>query len=307
MRRGSQLLLTSNPGEENGQCISFWTGYRYTCVEQYAIHEFGHVIGMEHEWRHPNILPTVKPSKQRSPYIHRDSKQYKEHTILNKDYDWDSIMAYDKECAHVTGERFGSPNLSPWDILAVSMAYPPVMPYPSLTGYVNNDSKIDLVLVDQNDFQTKKIGLYTRTKLSNGTGIWTSIPSWLGDGPGVHTYPTLTGDVNKDGMTDLIFVGQNWNGTGLNIRTKLSNGDGTWTSTAQVLGDGPGVHTYPTLTGDVNGDGMTDLIFVGQNWNGTGRTPYQVVEWRWYLEKRSASAGRWVSSAYLSNANRRCQ
>jgi len=99
---------------------------------------------------------------------------------------------------------------------------------------------------------------------------WQSFAQVLGDGEGVHTYPALTGDVNGDGRTDLIFIGQNWDGIGLSVRVKLSNGNGTWTAVTQVLGDGEGVHTYPALTGDVNGDGRTDLVFIGQNWDGLG-------------------------------------
>ena len=86
----------------------------------------------------------------------------------------------------------------------------------------------------------------------------------------MHSYPALTGDTNGDGRSDLIFVGQGWNGLGLNIRVKQSNGTGTWTHRFDVQGDGPGVHTHPALTGDVDGDGQTDLIFVGQGWSGPG-------------------------------------
>jgi len=71
-----------------------------------------------------------------------------------------------------------------------------------------------------------------------------------------------------------VFVGQNWSGAGLNIRTKLSNGDGTWTAIHEVLGDGSGVnnliHTQPALTGDFNNDDKMDILFVGQNWSGGG-------------------------------------
>jgi hypothetical protein len=60
----------------------------------------------------------------------------------------------------------------------------------------------------------------------------------------------------RHGLTDLIFYGQNWNGPGLAIRTKLATGTGTWVGVQHVLGDGPGIHDYPPLTGDVNGDGL---------------------------------------------------
>ncbi|MFC5044799.1 FG-GAP-like repeat-containing protein [Aquimarina hainanensis] len=139
--------------------------------------------------------------------------------------------------------------------------------YPTLTGDVNGDGKQDLIFVGQN---WSGAGLNVRTKLSNGDGTWTATSDVLGDGIGVHTYPTHVGDVNGDGKADLVFVGQNWSGAGLNVRTKLSNGDGTWTAVSDILGDGIGVHTYPSHIGDVNGDGKADLVFVGQNWSGAG-------------------------------------
>jgi hypothetical protein len=132
-------------------------------------------------------------------------------------------------------------------------------PDPTLTGDVNGDGKTDLIFIFQH---SNGSGLNIRTKLSNGDGTYTNVTQVLGDGGGVHQYPTLTGDVNGDGKTDLIFIFQHSNGSGLNIRTKLSNGDGNYTNVSQVLGDGGGVHQYPTLTGDVNGDGRTDLVFV---------------------------------------------
>ncbi|RMI03481.1 MAG: VCBS repeat-containing protein, partial [Calditrichaeota bacterium] len=77
---------------------------------------------------------------------------------------------------------------------------------------------------------------------------------------------TLVGDVNGDGMADMI-----WNHTGPSgneIYIGFANGDGTFSSSTPVTHpeqapEGWGL--YKTLVGDVNGDHMTDLI-----WNYTG-------------------------------------
>ncbi len=138
---------------------------------------------------------------------------------------------------------------------------PHVFTYPTLIGDVNGDGKADLVFIYYNTTN----GTTVRTKLSNGDGTYSGYEATTGDGSGVFTYPTLTGDVNGDGKTDLIFVGQNWKSCGLNIRVKMSNGDGTWCQGWQGMPDGGDVHNYPTLTGDVNGDGRTDLVFTFSN------------------------------------------
>ena len=159
---------------------------------------------------------------------------------------------------------------------------PGVHSHATLTGDVDGDGKTDLIFVGQG---WSGAGLNVRVKRSKGDGTWTSWSEVLGDGPGVHSHATLTGDVDADRKTDLIFVGQGWSGAGLNVRVKRSKGDGTWTSWSEVLGDGPGVHSHPTLTGDVDGDGKTDLILIGMNWSGPGLN---------VRVKRSNGDGTWL-------------
>ena len=71
----------------------------------------------------------------------------------------------------------------------------------------------------------------------------------MGDGSGVHTHNALLGDIDGNNLADIIFVGQNWSGAGLNIRTKLSNGAGGFVAVSDVQGDGPGIHTYSAHSG----------------------------------------------------------
>jgi hypothetical protein len=137
--------------------------------------------------------------------------------------------------------------------------------YPVLTGDFNGDGKTDIATV----FKSSTTGGHViRTKISLGNGQFTAYQHNLSDGVDLFKYPTLTGDINGDGKTDIIFIGQNWVGNaGLTIRVKMSNGDGTFTSYSQAFGDGSGVHKYPALVTDINGDGFDDLIFTGYGWN----------------------------------------
>ena len=155
--------------------------------------------------------------------------------------------------------------------------------YPPLMGDVDGDGLEDLVSLSRD----VDGWLHVATRQTDGFGEWTELGrDVLGDGPGVHQYPTLMGDVDGDGLDDLIFVFRHWKDGWLTIRTKRSNGDGTWTDLPQQkLGDGPGVHQYPTLVGDVTGDGRDDLVFVFRHWkNGmlTTRTKAAAGDGTWH-------------------------
>jgi hypothetical protein len=136
-------------GNSFNRCIQYnasttHVGYSFDCVEQYAIHEFGHALGFLHEWEwHPSTPqacinnrldaqkndPTVtdlwnrlNPNEYSS--VFDSARQY---TITSPTYDFDSIMTYhDPDCSHKTGVRFGSTNLSTTDILGVTTVYQPV-------------------------------------------------------------------------------------------------------------------------------------------------------------------------------------
>jgi hypothetical protein len=106
---------------------------------------------------------------------------------------------------------------------------------------------------------------------SNGTGYTATWSSGdLGEGAGALAW--LTGDVNGDGKTDIIQPFSN--GGRLGMIAYQSNGTGytaTWGS-----GDlGQGADALAWLTGDVNGDGKTDLIQPFSNGARLGMIVYQ--------------------------------
>ena len=163
-----------------------------------------------------------------------------------------------------------------------------VQKYRTLAGDYDGDGKTDLAFPFQGD-----VGLTVRLLLSNGDGTWRQPPEqhikW---GEGVQKYPTLAGDYDGDGKTDLAFPSQG--DVGLTVRLLLSNGDGTWRQPPeQHIKWGEGVQKYPTLAGDYDGDGKTDLAFPFQgetgltvrlllsNGDGTWRQPPEAqTNWR---------------------------
>lgn len=121
-----------------GGCFSYDASlaedtYRFDCVEQYAIHEFGHILGFDHEWLHPATPvgcasangPGDQPlaADQVSADANGTSAYYSPNTVMDRS----SIMTYTTACADVNGVRFGSPVPDVNDRVAIMAMYPPVV------------------------------------------------------------------------------------------------------------------------------------------------------------------------------------
>jgi hypothetical protein len=130
-------------------------------------------------------------------------------------------------------------------------------------GDVDGDGRKDLVsLFDDGGH------LQIRTKLSAGNGTWTGAIQDFGDGYAAWDLMggVFIGDVTGDGKDDI--VGLHHDGAALQIRTKISNGDGTWTGASQDFGDGFGawdINRATVVMGDVNGDGRDDIVNLRDN------------------------------------------
>ena len=135
-------------------------------------------------------------------------------------------------------------------------ALPIGTPVTTLVGDVNGDGMADMIW---NHTSPTANEIYVG--IANGDGTFSfstpvSHPETAPEGWGVYT--SLAGDVNGDHMTDLV-----WNHTGTDNRTYigLSNGDGTFTFTQDIVHP---VHVwtpYETYMGDVNGDGFDDILW----------------------------------------------
>jgi hypothetical protein len=152
-------------------------------------------------------------------------------------------------------DTFGSPNPSG------------AAPY-LLNGDFNGDGKTDFAFA-------KATTLWTF--LSNGNGTFAQQPTntnaFNGACIGVETAGgpicpnsySMSGDFNGDGLTDLAFIGTTTR-IGGTILVLMSNGNGTFSPLQQqqiALSVGsPTSGNYFTSSGDFNGDGRTDIVFI---------------------------------------------
>lgn len=142
-----------------------------------------------------------------------------------------------------------------------NLHFHPITPF--LPGYFSNDRKTDIV----NLAYVNGHGLQIRTYASRGDGTFSAKNYISGDGRAYEKFPVLVGDVDGDGLSDLLLFYRSAQ-NGLMVRTKFSKGDGQFRATEFKLGDGSAVDILPVLAADINGDNKTDIVLQYQDGNG---------------------------------------
>ncbi len=145
--------------------------------------------------------------------------------------------------------------------------------YEKMTGDFNGDGITDLIWMHSGGE-----GLYAYTALGRGDGSFDPASGGqLSNSPVLRSsrygmFKKLLGDFNGDGYTDLSWVHSS--GQGLYVYTSTARGDGSFNSAVgsalSYLNFGSngtvytptGYEVYDKVTGDFNGDGMTDLAWM---------------------------------------------
>ena len=235
--RGLGMNTLSKPNEIpsdpfSGAGMTFWMEdnggslKRIPRMEYIAVHEFGHVLGFQHEQDRPEAEARDCPGSTSVP-----------GGIVLGLYDPESIMNYCGEHGNNSG------TLSEGDIANVRDLYG----FPIGTGTffadLNGDKLGDAIAVNGEAIY----GLLSDGSKLTNWGAWTAAPFY-------GYRETLFADINGDGRADAIAINN------AAIFTMLSDGE-RFTNWAQWT-DAPFYGSRKTAAADVNGDGKADVIAI---------------------------------------------
>ncbi len=153
---------------------------------------------------------------------------------------------------------------------------------------VNGDGRKELIQF----YAYGSYGQLITTRFRAPNGMWESRTTSTADDSSIHSRGTYLGDVNGDGREDLIQFHQYWMPYGQQVRTRLSNGDGTWTTVLDTKGDADVIYELGTHLGDFNGDGLMDFVQFVHNPQGTEiRTKLADGTGHWIQKYNQTSGG----------------
>jgi hypothetical protein len=177
------------------------------------------------------------------------------HFVVIHGFDWATNSLFISDPAHgkniFTYDDFK--NVEGWDASLYCQTGPPSKATHSATG----DAKSDLLLIDY---------LAHHVRASSGSGFNSQLFWGLHGGSLLNNF--FPGDVNRDGRTDMVYLGSDW---AWYVRLTNSSGNGysapyppvAWIP-AYGFGHSNGMH----YSGDFNGDGRMDLLFFETGTNG---------------------------------------
>ncbi|KZN53856.1 hypothetical protein N474_19275 [Pseudoalteromonas luteoviolacea CPMOR-2] len=180
-----------------------------------------------------------------------------------------------------------------------------VSKHPRMLADINGDGLADII-----GFGTNSVF----TALSNGDGTFASIKRAI-DAYTVNSgkwevakHPRVVADVNGDGLADIVGFGTN------SVFTSLSRGDGTFAPAKVALNaftynsGNWRVESHPRQVGDINGDGLADIVgFGGEGvYTSLGRGDGTFAPHKFVLSNYALLAGKWEVSKHprvLSDVN----
>jgi hypothetical protein len=119
---------------------------------------------------------------------------------------------------------------------------------------VNGDGKPDLLITSECDNGNACADGVVAVMLGNGDGSFQGAETFMPGGS--WAYSVAIGDINRDGLPDLVVADQLTTGGSLSVL--LGKGDGAFHKALNYPSGGP--YAYSVAISDVNGDGKPDLV-----------------------------------------------